>query len=137
VKANLSPLELQYFRSYDKLLNKYCRTGGGGVGLDLTADPAPPDDPYVQVQFLLAARHPAWLEVSYLRLRMGCGYASLTSVFDPWAVQVRVLRDYNDVVFSSGKVSLQCGKSHWLPSDEVHPLVMDGVLELVGSGGNS
>jgi hypothetical protein len=49
VKANLNPLELQYFRSYDKLLNKYCRTGGGGVGLDLTADPIPPDDPYVQV----------------------------------------------------------------------------------------
>ena len=50
VKANLSPLELQYFRSYDKLLNKYCRTGGGGVGLDLTADPTPPEDPYVQVR---------------------------------------------------------------------------------------
>jgi hypothetical protein len=49
---------------------------------------------------------------------------------------VRVLRDYNDVVFSSGKVSLQRGKSHWLPSDEVHPLVMDGVLELVGAGGD-
>ena len=49
VKANLSPLELQYFRSYDKLLNKYMRSGGRGVGLDLTADPMPPDDPYVQV----------------------------------------------------------------------------------------
>lgn len=98
VKANLSPLELQYFRSYDKLLNKYCRTGGGGVGLDLTADPTPPEDPYVQV---------------------------------------RVLRDYSDVVFSSGKVSLQRGKSHWLPRDEVHPLIMDGVLELVGGAGNS
>lgn len=45
--------------------------------------------------------------------------------------QVRVLRDYPDVVFSSGKVSLQRGKSHWLPRDEAHPLVMDGVLELV------
>ena len=33
VKANLSPLELQYFRSYDKLLNKYMRSGGRGVGL--------------------------------------------------------------------------------------------------------
>ena len=51
--------------------------------------------------------------------------------------QVRVLHDYNDVVFSSGKVSLQRGKSHWLPSDEVHPLLMDGVLELVGNTGNS
>ena len=49
VKANLSLLELQYFRSYDKLLNKYMRSGGRGVGLDLTADPMPPDDPYVQV----------------------------------------------------------------------------------------
>lgn len=52
-------------------------------------------------------------------------------------LQVRVLRDYSDVVFSSGKVSLQRGKSHWLPGDEVHPLVMDGVLELVGGCGNS
>ncbi|KAL4421628.1 hypothetical protein ABPG75_010919 [Micractinium tetrahymenae] len=98
VKANLSPLEQQYFRQYDRLLNKYCRSGGQGVGLDLTADPTPPDDPYVQV---------------------------------------RVLRDYADVVFSSGKVSLRRGKSHWLPSDEVHPLVMDGVLELVGGTGGS
>ena len=48
--------------------------------------------------------------------------------------QVRVLRDYPDVVFSSGKVSLQRGKSHWLPRDEAHPLVMDGVLELVAGG---
>lgn len=61
----------------------------------------------------------------------------LTAMLLAWPVQVRVLRDYNDVVFSSGKVSLQRGKSHWLPSDEVHPLVMDGVLELVGNGGNS
>ncbi len=53
------------------------------------------------------------------------------------APQVRVLRDYSDVVFSSGKVSLQRGKSHWLPRDEVHPLIMDGVLELVGCAGNS
>ncbi len=52
-------------------------------------------------------------------------------------LQVRVLRDYSDVVFSSGKVSLRRGKSHWLPSDEVHPLVMDGVLELVGGAGGS
>lgn len=52
-------------------------------------------------------------------------------------LQVRVLRDYSDVVFSSGKVSLQRGKSHWLPRDEVHPLIMDGVLELVGGAGNS
>ena len=48
-----------------------------------------------------------------------------------------MLRDYSDVVFSSGKVSLRRGKSHWLPSDEVHPLVMDGVLELVGGAGGS
>lgn len=37
VKSNLSPPELQYFRSYDQLLNKYMRSGRGGVGLDLTA----------------------------------------------------------------------------------------------------
>lgn len=36
-KMNLSPLETQYFRSYDRLLNQYCRSGRLGVGLDLTA----------------------------------------------------------------------------------------------------
>lgn len=55
---------------------------------------------------------------------------------DP-CVQVRVLRDHPDVVFSSGKVSLQRGKSHCLPSHEVQPLIRDGVLELVGASGNS
>lgn len=34
-------------------------------------------------------------------------------------LQVRVLRDYGEIVFTSGKVSLQRGKSHWLPKDEV------------------
>ena len=46
-------------------------------------------------------------------------------------MQVRVLRDYGDVIFSNGRVALQRGKSHWLPREEVHPLVMDGVLEYV------
>ena len=59
-KANLSPLELQYFRSYDKLLNKYMRSGRGGVGLDLTADPTPPDDPYVQARALRLRACWAW-----------------------------------------------------------------------------
>lgn len=91
-RASLSPLESQFFKGYDKLLSKYMRSGKAGVGLDLTADPTPPDDPYVQV---------------------------------------RVLKDYGDVVFASGKVSLARGKSHWLPRDEAHPLIMDGILENV------
>lgn len=37
--------------------------------------------------------------------------------------QVRVLRDYGEIVFTSGKVSLQRGKSHWLPKDEVRGMV--------------
>lgn len=53
---------------------------------------------------------------------------------DPY-VQVRVLKSYGEVLFASGKVSLQRGKSHWLPRDEAHPLVMEGVLEFVASGG--
>ena len=52
---------------------------------------------------------------------------------DPY-VQVRVLKSYGEVLFTSGKVSLQRGKSHWLPRDEAHPLVMDGVLEFVAGG---
>ena len=60
VKANLSPLEAQYFRQYDKLLNRYMRSGQG-VGLDLTADPAPPDDPYVQVGVRLCVRGRGWV----------------------------------------------------------------------------
>ena len=48
-----------------------------------------------------------------------------------------MLRDYGEVVFSSGKVSLERGKSHWLLRDEVHPLLMDGVLELIPSCGAS
>lgn len=67
VKGNLSPLELQYFKGYDQLLNKYMRSGRGGWGLDLTVDCNPPDDPYVNV---------------------------------------KVLRDYGEVVFTSGKVCL-------------------------------
>ena len=50
VKGNLSPLELQFFRGYDRLLNKHMRSGKGGVGLDLTADPTPPDAPWGQVR---------------------------------------------------------------------------------------
>jgi GINS complex subunit 1 len=94
ISTSLSPLESTFSKGYDKLLTRYMRTGRQGVGLDLTADPTPPDDPYVQV---------------------------------------RVLKDFGDVVFSSGKVSLARGKSHWLPRDEAHPLVMDGVLELCGA----
>ena len=32
----MSPLEQQYFKSYDKLLTKYMSKGGDGVGMDLT-----------------------------------------------------------------------------------------------------
>ena len=36
VKTQLSPLEQQYFKSYDKLLTKYMSKGEDGVGMDLT-----------------------------------------------------------------------------------------------------
>lgn len=36
LRAQLSPSELQYFKSYDKLLGKYMRKGAAGVGMDLT-----------------------------------------------------------------------------------------------------
>lgn len=49
---------------------------------------------------------------------------------DPY-VQVRVLKDYGEAAFSSGSVTLKRGQAHWLPRDEAHGLVMDGVLECV------
>lgn len=55
---------------------------------------------------------------------------------DPF-VQVRVMRDYGEAAFSSGSVKLRRGQSHWLPRDEAHGLIMDGVLECVGGGENS
>ena len=36
LKTQLSPLEQQYFKSYDKLLTKYMSKGEDGVGMDLT-----------------------------------------------------------------------------------------------------
>lgn len=48
---------------------------------------------------------------------------------------MRVLRDYGETMFTSGSVKLRRGQSHWLPREEAHALVMDGVLECVGCGG--
>jgi len=36
LKTQLSPLEQQYFKSYDKLLTRYMSKGEDGVGMDLT-----------------------------------------------------------------------------------------------------
>ena len=53
VKSNLTPQEQHFFKEYSKLLSKYMRsTTMGGVGLDLTADPEPPTDPYIQVRVM-------------------------------------------------------------------------------------
>ncbi len=93
VKSNLTPQELHFFKDYSKLLSKYMRsTSLGGVGLDLTADPEPPIDPYIQV---------------------------------------RVMKDYGEVTFSSGSVHLRPGLSLWLLRDEAHNLLIEGVLRPV------
>lgn len=93
VKSNLTPQELHFFKEYSKLLSKYMRsTSLGGVGLDLTADPEPPNDPYIQV---------------------------------------RVMKDYGEVTFSSGSVHLRPGLSLWLLRDEAHNLLIEGVLRPV------
>lgn len=150
VENNLAVLEIKYFRGYDQLLNRYMRSGRLGVGLDLTAVRG-------RRIAVLGWGAPGTCSVVQTRLR---GRAAtcvcrpqhstpqpplppppaptlLPSLHqdpeppeDPFA-QVRVLRDFGEVVFSSGKISLQRGKSHWLPRDEAHPLVMDGVLEFV------
>ena len=53
VKSNLTPQEQHFFKEYSKLLSKYMRsTSMGCVGLDLTADPEPPNDPYIQVRVM-------------------------------------------------------------------------------------
>ncbi len=36
LRTQMSPLEQQYFKSYDKLLTKYMSKGEDGVGMDLT-----------------------------------------------------------------------------------------------------
>lgn len=41
---------------------------------------------------------------------------------------VRVLRDYGDVAFSMGSVSLKKGSTHFLPRAEADPLIREGVL---------
>ncbi|KAL3145013.1 hypothetical protein ABBQ32_003512 [Trebouxia sp. C0010 RCD-2024] len=51
IKNNLSTAELQYFKSYDRLLSRYMRHGEG-VGQDLTLDLIPPKDPEIQVRAL-------------------------------------------------------------------------------------
>lgn len=93
VKSNLTPQELVFFKEYSKLLSKYMRSAAlGGVGLDLTADPEPPIDPYIQV---------------------------------------RVMKEYGEVTFSSGSVHLRPGLSLWLLRDEAHNLLIEGVLRPV------
>ena len=42
------------------------------------------------------------------------------------------MRDYGEAAFSSGSVKLSRGQSHWLPRDEAHGLIIEGVLECVG-----
>ena len=48
LRTQMSPLEQQYFKSYDKLLTKYMSKGEDGVGMDLT---------------LVRALIPAWREL--------------------------------------------------------------------------
>lgn len=43
-----------------------------------------------------------------------------------------MLRDYGEAAFTTGSVKLQRGQSHWLPRDEAHGLIKEGVLECVG-----
>lgn len=93
VKSNLTPQEQHFFKEYSKLLSKYMRSATmGGVGLDLTADPEPPTDPYIQV---------------------------------------RVMKDYGEVTFSSGSVTLREGLSLWLLREEAHTFLQEGVISPV------
>lgn len=93
VKSNVTPQEQHFFKEYSKLLSKYMRaTAMGGVGLDLTADPEPPNDPYIQV---------------------------------------RVMKDYGEVTFSSGSVTLREGLSLWLLREEAHTFLQEGVISPV------
>jgi hypothetical protein len=41
---------------------------------------------------------------------------------------VRVVRDYGDVAFSMGSVTLKKGSTHFLPRAEADPLIREGVL---------
>ena len=125
VRDNLTPQELHFFKEYSKLLNKYMRSPDmGGVGLDLTAvryffffDLTPCLSPYFKQNFLHRINTCRFLQ-------------DPVPPDDPY-VQVRVVKDYGEVTFSSGTVKLKKGQSHWLLRDEAHPLLMDEVLECV------
>ena len=116
----------------------------GGIGLDLTAVSAerpaacaaPVKTPETSVWPLLHAQpsqlsqpQPAPLNPPFLALPR----QDPVPPEDPF-VQVRVVRDYGETTFSSGSVKLRRGQSHWLPRDEAHGLIMDGVLACVGGG---
>jgi hypothetical protein len=44
-----------------------------------------------------------------------------------------VMKDYGEVTFSSGSVSLRPGLSLWLLREEAHTLLQEGVLESVNT----
>ncbi|KAK9806721.1 hypothetical protein WJX72_000554 [[Myrmecia] bisecta] len=90
ILPQLSPTEVQYFKTYDRLLTKYMRKGSTGIGMDLTLDARPPGDPNLQV---------------------------------------RVVKDYGEMMFSSGRFILRRNMVLFLPRHEVESLVREGVLE--------
>ena len=85
----------------------------------------------VQPCMALPSSQAAWLWPGWLRspfghaqlTRIDCSRLTVHNPHPPPCAQVRVLRDYGEIVFTSGKVSLQRGKSHWLPKDEVRGMV--------------
>lgn len=49
---------------------------------------------------------------------------------DP-SVMVQALRDYGEVMFSTGTKPILRGQMYLLPRDEAEPLVKEGVLDIV------
>lgn len=95
----------------------------GGVGLDLTAVRYSDTD-------LTRCVSPHLMQNFLHRVSTCCFLQDPVPPDDPY-VQVRVMKDYGEVTFSSGTVKLKKGQSHWLLRDEAHPLLMDEVLECV------
>lgn len=115
---------MQFFKGYDKLLNNYMRKDCG-IGLDLT-----------QVRHILAFLCCVWQHGLILKVVVGLHQCEVPPK-EP-SMQVRVIQDYGEVMFSTGPTLLKQGTVHCLPRAEAYALVREGIfVEATGVTGET